>query len=90
MAIQSLNQQAAGSGTVLQAIPEPLPLANPELTPSKDKEIIELQKRLQKCLGECAAATGVKPLREKVVEEVMASDDEENAKKRQRSQEPAS
>ena len=90
MAIQSLNQQAAGSGTILQAVPEPLPPANPELTPTKDKEIIELQKRLQQCLGECAVATGVKPLREKIVEEVMASDDEENAKKRQRSQEPTS
>ena len=41
-------------------------------------------------LGECAVATGVKPLKEKGVEEVLASDDEENAKKRQRSQEPTS
>ena len=86
-AIQSLNQQAAGSGPVQQTVAvEPVPPVQPESTPAKEKEIIEMQKRLQKGLNDCAVAAGLK-INKSDIQEVDDSEDEEQAKKRQRSQE---
>ena len=84
--IQSLNLQAAGTDGPHVAV-EPAPLSNPDLSTQKDKEMIDLQKKLQKCFGECMVAAGLKEAKD-TVENILDSDDEEEKKrKRLRSQE---
>lgn len=86
--IQHLNSQAAGTeGTTNVSILEPALPANPDLSTQKDKEMIDLQKKLQKCFGACMVATGLKEAKDVVEEIADSEDDEEKKRKRQKSQE---
>ena len=84
--IQNLNLQAAGTeGPMNVSTLEPAPPANPDLSTQKDKEMIDLQKKLQKCFGECMVATGLKEAKDLVEEIADSEDDEEKKRKRQKS-----
>ena len=85
--IQNLNLQAAGTEGPMNVSStlEPAPPANPDLSTQKDKEMIDLQKKLQKCFGECMVATGLKDPKDLVEEIADSEDDEDKKRKRQKS-----